>query len=119
MNWYIAKIVFNIVTGSGDHTPQFDEQYRLVKATTRREAFKKAIAIGKNEEEILVNTKNEIVSWDFVNVSELYLVNELQDGIELFSSIQERPDRKAYVETVHMQSAYVRSKFDAVREKVV
>lgn len=119
MHWYIAKVVFNIVSGAGDHKPQFDEQYRLVKAETRKDAFEKAIAIGKNEEEILVNTKREIVRWDFIDVSELYLINELQDGMELFSSIQEQTDRKAYIETVHLQSEYVQSKFEMTAEKVL
>jgi len=26
MNWYLAKLVFRIICGDGDHTPQFDEQ---------------------------------------------------------------------------------------------
>ena len=119
MYWYIAKVVFNIVSGSGDHKPQFDEQYRLIKAETRKDAFEKAVSIGKSEEEILMNTKREIVRWDFVNVSELYLINELQDGMELFSSIHEQTDRKIYIETVHLQSDYVQSRFETATEKVL
>lgn len=114
MSWYIAKVVFNIVSGDGNHTPQFDEQYRLIEAASREQAFDKATAIGRNEEELMMNVDNEMVSWDFVNVSELYPINELQDGMELFSSIQEEGDRKAYIETVHMKSAYVQSKFDLI-----
>ncbi|RYY10197.1 MAG: DUF4288 domain-containing protein, partial [Chitinophagaceae bacterium] len=26
MNWYLAKLIFRIVCGQGNHTPQFDEQ---------------------------------------------------------------------------------------------
>jgi hypothetical protein len=118
MNWYIAKVVFNIVCGKGDHTPQFDEQYRLVRAESMEEAYHKAERIGINEEEILLNDKGEIVNWDFIGVSELYPVNQLQDGMELFSSIHEAKERKAYIETVKLKSAYVQSKFEAVREKV-
>ncbi len=118
MYWYIAKIVFNIVSGDGDHTPQFDEQYRLINAESREQAFKKATSIGLNEEEMMMNVNNEIVRWDFVNVSELYPIHELQDGMELFSSIQEEDNRKRYIETVHMKSAYVRSKFDSVNASV-
>lgn len=118
MNWYIAKIVFNIVSGSGDHTPQFDEQYRLIKAETRQVAFEKATRIGRSEEEIMLNMDRELVRWDFINVSELYPVNELQDGMELFSSIAEEEDRKSYIETVHLKASYVQSKFEEIREKV-
>lgn len=115
MYWYIAKVVFNIVSGDGNHTPQFDEQYRLIEATSREQAFDKATAIGRNEEELMMNVDNELVRWDFVNVSELYPIHELQDGMELFSSIQEEDNRKAYIETVHMKAAYVQSKFDQVK----
>ena len=93
MNWYIAKVVFNIVSGAGDHTPQFDEQYRLVNAESMQEAFYKATKIGQGEEEILLNDKEEIVKWEFVDVAELYAIDELRDGMELFSCIQEADDR--------------------------
>ena len=45
MNWYMAKIVFRIICGEGHHTPQFDEQLRLIGATNEEEAFEKAKAI--------------------------------------------------------------------------
>lgn len=118
MNWYIAKIVFNIVSGSGDHRPQFDEQYRLIDAESMEEAFEKASAIGLGEEEILFNQKNEMVKWEFVNIAELYAINELRDGMELFSCIHEETDRQAYIEMIHMKAAYVQSKFEAEPQKV-
>ena len=118
MNWYIAKVVFNIVSGEGNHKPQFDEQYRLIKADALEVAFQKAKSIGISEEEIILNDKGELVKWDFVGVSELYAVNELSDGMELFSSIQEKHDRDAYIETVELKSAYVQSKFESMHEKV-
>ncbi|MFZ1808227.1 MAG: DUF4288 domain-containing protein [Cyclobacteriaceae bacterium] len=116
MNWYIAKVAFSIVSGSGDHTPQFDEQYRLIKAESMEEAFQKAEHIGLNGEEILLNEKHEIVRWDFIGVSELYPVNELRDGMELFSSVHEIDDRASYIEMIKMKSAYVQSKFEVVSE---
>ena len=118
MDWYIAKIVFNIVSGNGDHRPQFDEQYRLIKADDRSEAYHKAILIGRGEEEILLNHKQELVRWDFVNVSELFRVSELRDGMELFSSIYEAEDRTLHLETVNMKAAYVQSKLQLEKEKV-
>ncbi|MEQ8364826.1 MAG: DUF4288 domain-containing protein [Cyclobacteriaceae bacterium] len=116
MNWYIAKVAFNIVSGSGDHTPQFDEQYRLIKAESMEEAYQKAEDIGLVEEEIMLNEKHEIVKWSFVGISELYPVNELRDGMELFSSVHEIDDRASYIELIKMKAAYVQSKFDTVSE---
>ena len=42
MNWYIAKLVFRIVCGEGQHTPQFDEQLWLIAAHSQQEALQKA-----------------------------------------------------------------------------
>ena len=46
MNWYVAKIVFRIMSGDGNHHAQFDEQLRLISADDELQAFEKATAIG-------------------------------------------------------------------------
>ena len=51
MKWYLAKMVFRIICGEGEHTPQFDEQLRLVAGLTKEEAFQKAREMGRKEEE--------------------------------------------------------------------
>jgi hypothetical protein len=51
MNWYLAKFVFRIICGDGDHSPQFDEQLRLVAGNSKEEAFRKAREMGRKEEE--------------------------------------------------------------------
>ncbi|MEQ8303381.1 MAG: DUF4288 domain-containing protein [Cyclobacteriaceae bacterium] len=118
MNWYIAKVVFNIAIGEGNHTPQFDEQYRLIKEQTIQAAFEKAERLGHGEEEMMLNDKNEMIKWEFVGVSELYPIDELSDGMELCSSIREERDRALYIETVQMKTAYVRSKLEPESERV-
>lgn len=104
MNWYLAKFVFRIICGEGDHTPQFDEQLRLVAASSREEAFRKAQDMGRREEESFYNRKQQLVSWQFINISELYLLSELIDGAELYSRIEERENAEAYVYTVHQKA---------------
>lgn len=47
MNWYLAKIVYRIICGEGDHIAQFDEQLRLINAASKVDAFHKAQLIGK------------------------------------------------------------------------
>ena len=39
MNWYLAKFVYRIVCGNGNHIPQFDEQLRLITADNRKKRF--------------------------------------------------------------------------------
>lgn len=104
MNWYLAKIVFQIVCGDGDHTPQFDEQLRLISAPSKEEAFSKARRTGKNEEETFYNRKQQLVQWQFINVSEIYKLSELIDGAELYSRIEERDNAEAYIHVVNQKA---------------
>jgi hypothetical protein len=45
---------------TGDHTAQFDEQLRLIYASTKEDAFYKAQQTGKKEEEKFYNLKTGI-----------------------------------------------------------
>jgi hypothetical protein len=110
MKWYLAKIVFQIICGEGNHTAQFDEQLRLIAATNEDQAFEKANRIGKDEEDNFYNLKNELVRWEFVNVSELYFLSELIDGAEMYSRINEVDDADAYITFVHRRAESIRTK---------
>ena len=92
MNWYLAKIVYRIICGNGEHAAQFDEQLRLIHAPTKEDAFYKAQHTGKKEEETFYNLRQELVQWQFINVSELYKIGEMIDGAELYSRIEEKDD---------------------------
>lgn len=105
MKWYLAKVVYRILCGNGDHTAQFDEQLRLVTAADEAAAFEKATAIGHREAETFYNHKQEAVQWQFVNVSELYHLQELLDGAELYSRITEVDDAGSYMDFVHHKAA--------------
>jgi hypothetical protein len=105
MNWYLAKIVYQITCGDGRHSPQFDEQLRLINAGTKEEAFLKAQQTGKAEEETFVNQKEQLVQWQFINVCELYRLSSLIDGAELYSRIEERENAAAYIDIIHKKAA--------------
>jgi len=104
MNWYLAKIVYRIVCGNRDHTAQFDEQLRLIHANNKEDAFYKAQLIGKKDEETFFNMKEELVQWQFINVSELYKVGEMIDGAELYSRIEEKDNGDIYTEIVNRKA---------------
>jgi Domain of unknown function (DUF4288) len=104
MRWYLAKFVFRIVCGEGQHTAQFDEQLRLIAGSSKEEAFSKAQTMGKQEEETFFNRKEQLVQWQFINISELYLLSDLIDGAELYSRIEERENAEAYVYTVNQKA---------------
>ncbi|MFZ6010407.1 MAG: DUF4288 domain-containing protein [Bacteroidota bacterium] len=108
MNWYIAKLVFNISAENTAHKPQFDEQLRLISAETTEEAFLKARALGIGEEDSFLNEKKNRVRWEFVNVIEILPMKALEDGMELYSHIHETEEAKAYIHFVHQKAIFLR-----------
>lgn len=109
MSWFLAKIVYQIICGEGHHTPQFDEQLRLIEAEDETTAFAKAQTIGGLEQEIFFNQAQKLVQWKFINVSELYKISALIDGAELYSRVQESDNAASYIELVHKRAAHIRS----------
>lgn len=105
MQWYVAKIVYQIITGNGAHTPQFDEQLRLISAGSKQEAWKRACEIGTNEQYSFKNQRQELVEWRFINVPEINSLDTLDDGMELYSRIEEPNDPNAYVSWLQMRAS--------------
>jgi hypothetical protein len=105
MNWYLTKIIFQIICGDGNHTPQFDEQLRLILAEDEAEALIKANTIGEDEQESFLNERTQLVKWQFVDVTELYKLNNMIDGAEIFSRIEEYDHADAYIDLAHRRAA--------------
>lgn len=97
MNWYIAKMVFQITVGADLQPSQFDEQLRLIEASDKHEAFQKARIKGAQEEDSFFNQAKEIVKWNFIDVAELIELNKIEDGIELYSKIKESSNGLHYI----------------------
>ena len=100
MNWYLAKMVFNIDIENGKNSSQFDEQLRMIKAETSDEAFFKARALGKREEEIFINKNKKVVNWKFIDVAEILPIQEVSDGLEIYSSTHETQEANDYISFV-------------------
>ena len=105
MNWYVAKIVFRIISGDGSHHPQFDEQLRLISAGNEHQAFEKATIIGLKSQDSFLNNQSQPVQWQFIDVAEIKQLNDLADGTELYYQIHEAPDADLYVAWAHHKSA--------------
>ena len=119
MKWYIAKIVFRIICGDGDHAAQFDEQLRLIDAGDEVEAFRKASSLGKNEEDSFYNLKQQLVRWQFINVSELHPLSGLDDGTQLYSRINEVDDGTAYTTFVNRRAESIQRKLSHQLMKLI
>ncbi len=107
MNWYLSKIIYRIICGQGEHTPQFDEQLRLIAAGSSEEAYEKALAIGSREQDQFLNQKQKLVQWKFINVAELHLLSGLMDGVEVYSRIEETDNADLYIELTNKKAAHL------------
>lgn len=97
MNWYLAKMVYRIISGDGKHTAQFDEQLRLINADDDLHAFQKARLIGDKMQDSFLNISNNTVSWKFIDVAELKKIDQLSDGTEMYSRIYEEENAELYI----------------------
>lgn len=109
MNWYLTKLVFNIRIDNGNHS-QFDEQTRLVHATSIESALFKARSIGKKHEESFINADNNLVEWKFIDVTEVYALNDIKDGEEIYSTTHERENSDSFIRFVQDKSMLIQAK---------
>jgi hypothetical protein len=105
MNWYVTKLIFRILSGDGNHPAQFDEQLRLVQADDEKSAFDKATSIGLGIQDSFKEAQKQTVRWEFVDVTEVNIINQLADGTELHYQIHEAPDADLYIAWAHHRSA--------------
>lgn len=110
MSLYLAKIVFNINIDNGKHIKQFDEQTRLIEAKNVEDAFFKARKIGMKEEESFVNQENKAVKWQFIDVVDLYPLQEISDGEQIYSSTVEREDAQSFIQFIKQKSMLIQTK---------
>lgn len=109
MYWFIAKIVYQILVPNGREGAQFEEQLRLIHAANHLEALGKAMAIGEQEESVFYNYKDQRVHWKFLNVPELRLVHQLDDGLQLYSRLEQPEYADAYMALVQDKAESIRT----------
>jgi hypothetical protein len=104
MESFLAKIIYQVICGEGNHTPQFDEQLRLIIAPDFENAVLKANEIGIQEQQDFYNQKGKLVKWKFIAVCEMYSISNYNDGMEILSTIKERRDEVFYINEVLQKS---------------
>ena len=118
MNWYLAKMVYQVISGKGNHTPQFDEQLRLIRADELDWAWEKARVLGNMEESSFLNDNKETVQWKFVDVADVYEIKDIEDGVQLYSRTEEPENAEAYVGLVHAKARHFRKEKALTRELI-
>lgn len=110
MQRYLVKLMFNINIDNGSHTSQFDEQVRVIEAHHSEDAFFKARAIGKKEEETFMNTENKPVSWQFIDVAEVYPLENVKDGEQVYSTTRKIKDTRSFISYIRQKSMEIQAK---------
>lgn len=105
MSWFLTKLVFRIVCGDGSHKAQFDEQLRLIQANHPEEALEKARSFAEAEK-LNTNIFGTHIKWQFVNITELYRLQNFIDGAELYSQIREEENAELFVEQIHKKALH-------------
>ena len=96
MNWYFIKMNFRVICGSGNHRPQFNEQLRIIEAPDLFSAVEKAKRVSLNE----IQALDGLIQWKLVAVTEVFVLSELADGAELFSTTTETDHAKDYIDSI-------------------
>jgi Domain of unknown function (DUF4288) len=104
MNWYLAKLIFQVRSSEATHTPQFDEQWRLIRADEVTWAYEKASVLGRLDENSFSNAGLESRIWKFIEVADIHRIGEWEDGAQLFSALEEPTDANAYLAMVKIKS---------------
>ncbi len=107
MNWYLATIIYRIICENGNHTPQFDEQVRILSAEDKLDAFHKARRIGHQEQDSFFNQAEKPVRWQFVDVTSLVKMDNNSDGAEIFSRVHEIENAELYLKKINQYAAAI------------
>ena len=106
-NWFLAKMVYRIICGEGNHKPQFDEQLRLINADDELHAFYKARRLGESEQDHFLNAVEKPVHWKFIDISELHKLDTLIDGAEIYSGITEQDNADTFIKSIRLRAAHL------------
>ena len=112
MEWYVAKMVYQVINSKKSHTTQIDEQYKLIQADDRAWAWEKANILGKLGECKLEGIKQASVQWKFIYVVDLIEIGELKDGVELFSGTDEPEDLEEYMAVSELRAKRIMEAFN-------
>lgn len=110
MEKYLAKLIFYINVDNNSEASQFDEQTRIIESRSLEDAFYKARVIGKKEEEVFTDAQNKRVSWEFIDVAEMYCLNEVQDGGQVYSSTHKTRDTNSFIKYIRQKSMEIQAK---------
>jgi hypothetical protein len=109
MKTYLARLTFSVSVGN-DKNSEFDEQIRVIESSSSESALYKARALGKKEEESFTDTQGKTIRWRFIDVSDIYRIDGLSDGSQLYSTSHKVADADSYINYIRNKSMEIQAK---------
>ncbi len=109
MKKYIAQTVFEI-SAIGTVQTEFDIQYRLVLANDAYSALLKALSHAKKQEGSVTPMEGPDLFWKFIGITDLFPVDEVEDGGELFTQTHQTCEPAHYVQFVKQRTMAMQAK---------
>ena len=100
---YLVKLTYQIKVDE-HHDHEFDEQVRVLKASSEQSAFEKSRMLGRKNETSFINENGKHVTWKFIDVNELISLNEKNSGDELFTRSITTDCPETYIQSIKHQS---------------
>ena len=97
MKWFAVTYIYKIICGEGSHSPQFNEQTRLLSALNLKSALKKANLNAQKFNVPFTNCEGKLVKWKFIAVASIYEIEAPEDGVEVNAKIVEPQSVDSYL----------------------
>jgi len=98
MKWFAVNCIYQIVCGEGKHSPQFNEQTRLIHAANLVHALEKVKTQAGEYNTSFKNCEGERVIWKFIGIGSISEIDKPGDGTEVASKILEPKSVEMYLE---------------------
>ncbi|MFM9986559.1 MAG: DUF4288 domain-containing protein [Flavobacteriales bacterium] len=109
MEFYIARLVFQIQHEAKPNHFQFEECFCWVNGSDYQEALDKAEQIGRLKQLRLTDIRGFVIDWVFVGIAQLELTPFPDHGSELFSHIRIQENATEYVQYIRAMHENLRS----------
>ncbi|HKG08837.1 MAG TPA: DUF4288 domain-containing protein [Pedobacter sp.] len=108
MKWFLVKYFYQIISGDGNYNTQFDEQLRLIIASSANDALKKAEDMADGFQPPFKNCNNEMVTWKFICVADIHEIQMPEDGAEVASILHEPNDVASFLDAIAQRKAFLK-----------
>lgn len=100
-NWFLAKLIYKINLAGKKENFEYDEQLRLIEATSLDEALIKSNQVGLENEFSINNKNSNTIKWEFVDVLDIIPLPKLENGIEIYSITNVQENSNLFEKMVH------------------